>query len=276
MRKYIMLISVLTLLFVGCEQKADENREVTSSDDQAVELTDTTISPDHSTYYDKIMDAFADYDFQEEISSLDFAPYEEMDAFFEEKQIFQDEITEISIVQADLCQILNEDAKDLILQIYVEGQMSSHTWFMPFLYDGTSFHLNEGAVVAYSGEDCNYRLLDLDGDGQNEILTDFWMVRNGTTHILQIIKCDSYDSSKELFYQSVDDFTHQLDYEISDDVPSSFSLIDTKTYINTDKKKKVARKTKYNYVLRKGQYQLKSKKVLEKSDRKDFYDWTLG
>lgn len=240
-----------------------------------IELT-RTASPDHSTYYDKITDALADYDFQEEVASLDFAPYEEIDTFFEEKQIFLDEITEISIVQADLCQIINEDAKDLILQIYVEGKMNSHTWLMPFLYDGTAFHLNGDAVVAYSGDACNYRLQDLDGDGQNEILTEYRQVHNGTNHILQIMKCDSYESAKELFYHSVDDFTHNLDYEITDDVPAQFRLIDTKTYINTDKKEKVAKKTQYTYVLRKGEYRIKNKKILEKSDRKDFYDWTLG
>ena len=68
----------------------------------------------------------------------------------------------------------------------------------------------------------------------------------------------------------------ELKYGFTNNIPKKFWVEDTKTYINTDKKRKVAKRVKTVYNLRDGKYKKKSEKQLEKSDMKDFYEWTLG
>ena len=146
---------------------------------------------------------------------------------------------------------------------------------MPFLYDGKTYYLDENMVVAYTHLE-DYQFIDIDGDDINEIQLDYCLSHNGTDRIIQILKYDANKNSHTVFFKSVNAFLHELKYGFLNNIPKKFWIEDTKTYINTDKKRKVAKRVKTVYNLRDGKYKKKSEKQLEKSDMKDFYEWTLG
>ena len=220
---------------------------------------------------DKITEAYTKYCSKNNFTLLNFSPCEDLKHFFEKSGM--GDISKISITDVNVCEILNTE--DIVMHVYIENKLYSYTYIIPFIYSDNAFQLNEEAIITFS-ELLNYTLIDVDGDNQNEIIAEYILTHNGTDHVIQILKCDSSNEGREIFYKSVDEHTHKLDYRFSDEIPKKFWVQDTKTYINQKRKKKVAKKINYLYVLKEGKYQIEKKKIERKSDMSDFYQWTLG
>lgn len=264
MKKCTLLICFVIFCLAGCKTNDIQNESL-----EKVEENTNQESVNNS----KISEAYKRYCVEKNITIQNFSPCGDLDSFFEKSSM--KDIKKVSITEVKVCKILNDEIKDVVIHMYVENELYSYTYIIPFVYSEDGFQLNEKAVIICT-KLLNYTLVDIDGDAQNEILAEYILTHNGTDHIIQILKCDTSNGGGEIFYKSVDEFTHELKYGFTEEIPKKIWLQDTKTYINQDKKKKVAKKTKYKYVLTEGKYQIKKKKTDKKSDMKDFYEWALG
>ncbi len=288
MKKYALLLCFVVFFMAGCKtndmQKGQADSETNTIQKEQTDSETNTIQKGQAENdeentktknknYGKISEAYKKYCTEKNIAILNFAPCEDLDRFFEKSG--RGEIHKVSVTDIKVCEILNAEKKDVVIHMYAEDALYSCTYIFPFVYSDNSFQLNEKAIVICT-KLLNYTLIDIDGDAQNEILAEYIVTHNGTNHIIQILKCDTSKKGSEIFYKSVDEFTHKLKYGFSEEIPKKFWIQDIKTYINQEKKKKVAKKVKYLYVLKKGKYQIKQKKTDKKSDMSDFYEWALG
>lgn len=268
--KRIIIYSLLSIFLVACGGDTLNNVGQHSAGNNTENTVD---SEGYSKNYKKIANEFAKYNFNEEIVELKSFFCEVLDAFLMKNGM--KDIEEVCDFQFEWCKIKNTDKKDVLMRVYVSDEIAGYTYFMPFLYDGKTYYLDENMVVAYTHLE-DYQFIDIDGDDINEIQLDYCLSHNGTDRIIQILKYDANKNSHTVFFKSVNAFSHELKYGFSNNIPKKFWIEDTKTYINTDKKRKVAKRVKTVYNLRDGKYKKKSEKQLEKSDMKDFYEWTLG
>lgn len=229
-------------------------------------------SADGAEKNDKVIEkAFKSCDDYKALAAIGFSPCEALEERLSEIDLRVKGVKNFAFRK---CAISGEEDRDIIMTVDVETGMYSVTILMVFVNSDTGYRADVSEVSV--SRHMKYQLLDIDHDGQSELLLDSIWTHQRVERYLQIYQWSEKGHMKSIFKRSVcivGERDHRVSYCLR---KGEVVLTVKKLYINTEYKSRTARKMRYWYRYKNGRYILRKQKVLFRSLRKDFRSWTVG
>lgn len=259
--KIKIICFLICILFSITACAANDNQKEGAKNRKEIESTHPAVN---STNGSIIHDSFVQCQDYSKLKQIGFSPCQALEKKIDEIQekMTIKKMEDISFIN---CNITGGN-RDVIMSVSVYTDIFDFDMMLLFV------DYNEEAVFDFIAQKrtLEYQLVDLDGNGISEIAIEGLSLNKSRKHM------GIYRFGREIIpilEKNVDSFQYDLSYQIVD---GQVKVRKTKYYYNKNNKKKKARVVEYTYMYKDNNMKQTDKKVIWKSQRKDFKAWMLG